>query len=219
MSGADALPEIGPETDDEGHYRIGGVSAGSFQVAVHDRDGHRVGIGSVDVNSGVTATFDFAISADATPTPGASATLVEEPTEVFESGADLLIEDGFRALLTAQDVEAVLASKVLLVTELYDYRQRAESVDLAQFVNIESFYGLSFQAEDGTAGVTFSVMDFDTEASAQAQADAQGIGSVFVFVVGDKLVSLHTSMPEGETPLVSLEGRQQLTRTVERRLP
>ena len=147
--------------------------------------------------------------------------------------------------MTIEDVEAVLNSRVVLLTQFFDYRQMAEAVDSAQVVNIDSFYGLSFQAEGGTAGLTFSVTDFDSEASAQAQygivtsetpgmeladtaigdrsaqarANAQGIGSVFVFVKGDKLVSLHTSVPEAESPLVSLDGLQQLARTVERGLP
>ena len=68
INGTVAFPEIGPETDDEGYYLISSVSPGTFQVAVHDRDGQRVGLGSVDVNSGVIATLDFAISAETTPT-------------------------------------------------------------------------------------------------------------------------------------------------------
>ena len=65
VSGTTSFPEIAPETDQEGHYQIGGVSPGTFEVAVHDRDGQRVGLGSVTVTSGETATLDFSISAAA----------------------------------------------------------------------------------------------------------------------------------------------------------
>ena len=44
VDGTAAFPEIAPETDEEGHYQIGGVAPGTFQVAVHDRDGQRVGL-------------------------------------------------------------------------------------------------------------------------------------------------------------------------------
>lgn len=65
VGGTASFPEIAPETDQEGHYRIGGVPPGTFEVAVHDRDGQRVGLGSVTVTSGKTATLDFTISAGA----------------------------------------------------------------------------------------------------------------------------------------------------------
>ncbi len=65
VSGTASFPEIAPETDQEGHYRIGGVSPGTFEVAVHDRDGQRIGLASVTVTSGGAATLDFSVSAAA----------------------------------------------------------------------------------------------------------------------------------------------------------
>ncbi len=64
VGGTAAFPEIAPETDDDGHYRFGGIPAGTFQVAVHDRDGQRIGLESVDVTGGSTATLDFSVAAD-----------------------------------------------------------------------------------------------------------------------------------------------------------
>lgn len=65
VSGTTGFPEIAVETDGEGHYRIGGVPPGTFEVAVHDKQGNRVGLESVAVRSGETSTLNFTIS----PTP------------------------------------------------------------------------------------------------------------------------------------------------------
>ena len=62
VSGTVSYPEIGAETDQKGHYQIGGVPPGTFEVAVHDRDGQRIGLASVTVTSGETATLDFSVS-------------------------------------------------------------------------------------------------------------------------------------------------------------
>ena len=71
ISGTAAFPEIGAETDDEGHYQIGSVPPGTFQVAVHGRDGGKIGQESVTVTSGELATLDFSIpAAGRSPTDG-----------------------------------------------------------------------------------------------------------------------------------------------------
>ena len=77
VGGTAPFPEIGPSTDADGQYQIGGVPPGSFQVAVHDRDGERVGLESVAIQSGKTATLDFSIAGD-TPT-GAQPPLPQRP--------------------------------------------------------------------------------------------------------------------------------------------
>ena len=64
VSGTAAFPEIGPETDEAGSYQINSVPPGTFQVGVHDRDGQRVGLESVVVKSGETATLNFSVSTD-----------------------------------------------------------------------------------------------------------------------------------------------------------
>ncbi len=65
VSGTAAFPEIAPETNEEGRYQIGGIAPGTFQVGVHDRDGRRIGLESVVVNSGETASLDFSVSVGA----------------------------------------------------------------------------------------------------------------------------------------------------------
>ena len=106
ISGTEAFPEMAPGTDEEGYYGIGGVPPGTYQVAVHDRDGHRIGLESVDVSSGATATLDFSISADAstsalavgldltplpTPTPSATREWALEDIRVNGSTVTVLL--------------------------------------------------------------------------------------------------------------------------------
>lgn len=66
IGGTAPFPEIAPETDDTGLYQIAGAPPGTFQVAVHDRQGERVAVESIDVRSGETSRLNFSISADAT---------------------------------------------------------------------------------------------------------------------------------------------------------
>ena len=75
-------------------------------MLVHDRDGHRIGLESVDVSSGATATLDFSISADAstsalavgldltplpTPTPSATREWALEDIRVNGSTVTVLL--------------------------------------------------------------------------------------------------------------------------------
>jgi len=65
VSGTAPYPEIGPSTDEKGYYRLSGLTPGTYEVAVHDDQGGRVGLKSVVVNSGETATLDFSVSVGA----------------------------------------------------------------------------------------------------------------------------------------------------------
>ena len=143
-----------------------------------------------------------------------------------------LTEEKFRALITIEDVESRLKAKVSLKAEFRDYKDMAGGVDPAQVEKMDSWYGMTIEAGDGGPGITFSVIDFNSESSARAhfqkvitetpgmqamdspigdasfeiEVNAQGIGSMLVFIRGDKLASLHTAQPDGEGPLLSLEG-------------
>jgi hypothetical protein len=155
-----------------------------------------------------------------------------------------LTEDQFKTLLTVEDIESVLTSVVVLNTEFFDYKKPAESVDPAQVVNMDSWYGMGFNTQDGMKSLTFSVIDFDSQtsaqdhfekttaqtpgleimslpigdASAEVEVNAQGIGSIVVSIKGDKFIQLHTAMPVGEEAFVDLEGLEELVRTAESRL-
>ena len=67
VSGTADFPEIAPETDERGSYQINSVPPGTFEVGVHDRDGRRIGLESVVVKSGETASRDFSVSVGAAP--------------------------------------------------------------------------------------------------------------------------------------------------------
>ena len=189
-----------------------------------------------------------ACGGEASPTPAATlaptATASPSATPTIDPGIDKLTEESFRALLSLEDVEGVLVTNVPLNTGFINYREMAASVDPAQVVNMDSWYGLTFQTEDGMNGMTLMVVDFDSESSAQDhfelvttetpeleiiastlgdafaefEFNAQGIGSVLVFIKGDKAIQLHTSITEGQQPLVSLEGLEQLAGIVDQKL-
>jgi len=61
VSGTTGFPEIAAITNEAGYYAIGSVPPGSFEVAVHDQEGNRVGLENVDVRSGVTSTLNFTV--------------------------------------------------------------------------------------------------------------------------------------------------------------
>ncbi|MCW4055119.1 MAG: carboxypeptidase-like regulatory domain-containing protein [Candidatus Bathyarchaeota archaeon] len=61
VNGTTFFPEIATETNGEGYYHIGGVPQGTFEVAVHDRQGNRIGLENVTVRDGETSTLKFII--------------------------------------------------------------------------------------------------------------------------------------------------------------
>ncbi len=156
----------------------------------------------------------------------------------------LFTGEAFRALLAIEDVyDGLLDPSERLDTELRDFKEMAERIEPAQVEKIDSWYGLTLEAADGTKGMTFSVIDFDSEsaaldhygtmtsepglqgmaspigeASAQVEVNANGIDSMLVFLKGDKVVSLHTAQPEGQEPLLSLESLEELAELVASRL-
>jgi len=100
---------------------------------------------------------------------------------------------------------------------------------------------LSFQTLDGMKGITLTAIDFDSSSSAEQhfqkaktdselesmqkpigddslQLNSEGIGSIVVFLKGDKLVQLHTAMAVGESPIVNLSGLVELANRVEGKL-
>ena len=155
-----------------------------------------------------------------------------------------ITEESFTTLLAEGDVQGVLTTEVPLTAQFYDYKEMATVSDPSQVENMDSFYGLSFQTENWAKGVTFSAIDFTStaaaryhyekiksetpgmqtmsppisDASAYVDVNAEGIGSVLVFVKGDKVLSFHTAQPDGQRPLMSLEGIEELAEIVASRL-
>ena len=156
---------------------------------------------------------------------------------------DNLTEQEFKSLLTVEDVQQEMTSPIELDTIFYDYKEMAESVDPQQVVDMDGFYGISFQTEDGMRSVTLAVIDFDSTSPAgqhlqQAKSErawnrmqksigdesygvelnSNGMGSVVIFLKGDRFVQLHTAMPDGESPIVDLDALKELANKVEEKL-
>jgi len=155
-----------------------------------------------------------------------------------------ITEESFMALLAGGDIQGVLKTVVPLTTRFYDYKEMAVVSDPSQVENMDTFYGLSFQTHDGFKGVTFLAIDFKSEteardhfekvksetprmqdmsppignASAQVDLDGGGVGSILIFVKGDKALSFHTARPDGQQPLMSLEMLENLAKLVASRL-
>ena len=173
-----------------------------------------------------------------------SATPTSIETAPTTSGV-VLTEDKFRDLITVEeDVETHLSVKVSLKAEFRDFKDMAGRAGPSQVEKIDSWYGMTIEAADGGPGMTFSVVDFDSESSAEdhfvavmsetsvlrqmtppigdisarVELNAEGIGSMLVFTSGDKVVSMHTMQSEGLSPLVSLEDLEELAALVMSRL-
>ena len=56
------------------------------------------------------------------------------------------------------------------------------------------------------------------DVSGQVEVNAGGIGSMIVFMSGDKLVSMHTAQPRGQAPLLSLDDLEELATLVVNKL-
>ncbi len=172
----------------------------------------------------------------ATKTPAASAE--------NQPGGSPLTEDAFRELMTIEDVSSFVASKDSVEAQYRDFRELTNRADPSQVENIESWYGLTLTSGDGTKALSFSVVDFDSvssarshyeklkmatpgmqdmdpqigEASAQVLINDQGLGGSLVFIKGDKVIPLHTAQPEGQQPLVPMDGIERLARLIASRL-
>ena len=59
VSGTAPFPEIAPVTNEDGVYRFPAIPPGTFSVAVHDGQGTRIALQSVEVRSGEASKLDF----------------------------------------------------------------------------------------------------------------------------------------------------------------
>ena len=62
VKGTAPYPEIGPITNNDGAYRFPAIPPGIFDVAVHDVQGNRMAVQSVEVRSGEASKLDFALT-------------------------------------------------------------------------------------------------------------------------------------------------------------
>lgn len=62
VSGTTSFQEIAAITNEEGQYAIGNVPPGTFEVAVYNTEGERIGLESVTVKEEKTSTLNFVVS-------------------------------------------------------------------------------------------------------------------------------------------------------------
>jgi hypothetical protein len=63
ISGTAPFPELAPETNENGGYQFPGLSPGTFEIAVHDRQGNRLVLKKAEVRSGEASRLDFVLPA------------------------------------------------------------------------------------------------------------------------------------------------------------
>ena len=174
------------------------------------------------------------------PAPTLPSTLEEDAGPTFLTG------DDFRTLLAVEDIEPVLRERADLKTaELIDLKKMLDARGVQQMFPLDSGFSIFFVNESETKSIRLGVFDMkslvgatsqyeevkaNTEpelevmvppignASSQMEANAGGIGSNVVFLRGDKLVTLHTGVPEGEDALTDLAGLRELARIIDERL-
>lgn len=190
------------------------------------------------------ATGDESIGLALQRTPAFMADTVErsgpiEPIVVMEK----VVDNDAGAYLSLKEVSAA-AGGINLKIEYRDLKAKAAAVDPSQVEHMDSFAVLSFDTEDGYRGLSLTTMDFDSEdaaathmamitgpdsgrqdmdetigdASVSLEANQGGMGSIVAFKKGEWVVSLHTSHPNGDTPLMDLAALESLARAVAGRL-
>lgn len=146
-------------------------------------------------------------------------------------------------LLTGDDVSG-LAGGVGLSTEQIDLKSRAAAVDPSQVENMVSFDSLSFDTADASQGLTLTAIEFDSEEAAVDQmtlmtsegpelqpladpigdesgvveVNQGGFGSLLIFKKGVWVIQLHTTQPDGVTPLLDAAGVESAARIVAEKL-
>ena len=153
-----------------------------------------------------------------------------------------LSEQSVRRLLTVADLDAVGAQTDGVELRIEDLRAVAESVDAEQVREIVSWYALHFEQADRVAGLSLTVVEFDSAVRAQTQLDViesgpafeampqpvgersasagprGGTGAALAFVAGRRLVTLHSIAVGGAEELVAAAQLEELARLVEGRL-
>ena len=149
--------------------------------------------------------------------------------------------DSFEDLLTLEDIKAVSPVENL-DSEITDYKEQAGQVDPGQVQDMRRWYGFTVSSRGGNPGLTMTVIDFDSVAaasrhyefvaaddllpmdttvgdrSALAEFNNQCIGSMLVFIQGNAMVSLHTTVGAGQLPLMTRESLVEMATLVSDRL-
>lgn len=153
-------------------------------------------------------------------------------------------QEDIAAFLTGDDINLTAGGGGALTVEYLDVKAMAAGVDASQVVEIESWFSSAFQSNDPIRGLTFSVMDFRSIDAAQEHFDnvrsetpglifmdppigdisanvvfnGAGLGSIIMYRLGDRFVSLHTAQPSGVEPMMPLAGLEELAQLVQTRM-
>lgn len=160
---------------------------------------------------------------------------------------DVVTEENFRTLITLEDdFEELLLRTQQINVDVRDTKALVSSADPNAVTDVEAWYTMSFESLDRNKQMLMSVIDFESgtgairhletmrsnlpdfpivaidppvgDESFEIQVNEVGVGVLLVFKKGDKAVTLHTAQPDGDEPLVSVEGLEELARSVERKL-
>ena len=166
----------------------------------------------------------------------------ERPSEKEEP----VSEERFKTLLTEDDILSLLDEDVALETLFRDVKRAAAGAQPSQIATVDRAFALTFNTQDESRGLIFTLTDFDSretarenyetvksrtgppaftdmsppigDASVSLTRDERGIGSIVMFIAGDKTVSVHTILGAPVEPLVSLTDLERLARSAEERL-
>ena len=162
------------------------------------------------------------------------------PSKTYEP----FTQERVAALLSVEDINQAAGGGQTLTVEFRDGKEMASNVDPSQVVEIESWFTSGFQSLNPIRGLTFSVMDFSSARAAQEHFDnvisetpglifmdppigdisahvvfnGQGLGSIVMYRLGDRFVSLHTAQVFGVEPIMPVGGLEALARLVESRM-
>jgi hypothetical protein len=178
------------------------------------------------------------------PQPIVETTVMPDPASGSAGAAIVstrITLDSFEDLLTLEDIKAVSPVENL-DSEITDYKEQAGQVDPGQVQDMRRWYGFTVSSRGGNPGLTMTVIDFDSVAaasrhyefvaaddllpmdttvgdlSALAEFNNQGIGSMLVFIQGNAMVSLHTTVGAGQLPLMTRESLVEMATLVSDRL-
>tara|TARA_B100000749_G_C18381535_1_gene446239 strand:- start:374 stop:973 length:600 start_codon:yes stop_codon:yes gene_type:complete len=160
---------------------------------------------------------------------------------------ELLPKDHFKSLLTLEDIQNVSKKNDVTKIQYIDLKKISADTDLNQIESINSWYGTSFEIQNGKERISFSVINFESEISAkkhfekttlnppyvgqnsevnstigdtslQTNLNAQGIRDVILFVKGNKVVSLSSNQSHENNFAVDIDDLVKLAVIVEHRL-
>ncbi len=160
---------------------------------------------------------------------------------------DVVTEENFQTRITLEDdFQELLVREQEINVDVRDTKALVSSADSDAVSGVEAWYTIAFESLDRNKQMLMSVIDFESgegatqhletmrsnlpdfpvetidpplgDESFRIQVDEVGVGVLLVFKKGDKAVTLHTAQPDGDEPLVNLEGLEELARNVERKL-